>query len=91
MSSFAALLLCTGTVLAAAGQPANLAGSRPNVLILFADDLGVGDLGVLGHPTISSPNIDKMANAGGKTHGCPRTRLIPTLLPRAPPHAHRRP
>ena len=64
-----ALLLFTGTAVAATvtEQPANLAGSRPNVLILFADDLGVGDLGVLGHPTISSPNIDKLALGGGES------------------------
>lgn len=39
-------------------------GSKPNVVVLFADDMGVGDLGVLGHPTISSPNLDKIANGG---------------------------
>lgn len=37
-----------------------------NFIILFADDLGYGDLGVYGHPTIRTPRLDKMANEGQK-------------------------
>ncbi|XP_065827633.1 arylsulfatase A-like [Oscarella lobularis] len=37
---------------------------KPNIVLLFADDLGYGDLGVYGHPTSSSPNLDKMAKEG---------------------------
>lgn len=37
---------------------------RPNVLILFADDLGYGDLSSYGHPTIHTPNLDKLAGNG---------------------------
>lgn len=33
----------------------------PNFLILFVDDLGYGDLGYNGHPTITTPNIDALA------------------------------
>jgi arylsulfatase A len=40
--------------------------SQPNVIIIFCDDLGYGDLGSFGHPTISTPNLDKMAAAGQK-------------------------
>ena len=36
----------------------------PNVLIFLVDDLGYGDLGYTGHPTISSPNIDRLARDG---------------------------
>jgi len=36
----------------------------PNVVILFADDLGYGDLGCYGHPTIRTPNLDRMAGEG---------------------------
>ena len=36
----------------------------PNVVIIFADDLGYGDLGVYGHPTIRTPNLDRMAAEG---------------------------
>ncbi len=38
----------------------------PNVVILFADDLGYGDLGTYGHPTIATPRLDRMAAEGQK-------------------------
>jgi arylsulfatase A len=38
----------------------------PNIVIIFCDDLGYGDLGTFGHPTIRTPNIDKMAEEGQK-------------------------
>ena len=37
-----------------------------NFIIVFADDMGYGDLGVFGNPTISTPNLDKMAFEGQK-------------------------
>src|SRR5262249_115292 len=42
------------------------AADRPNFVILFADDLGYGDLGCFGHPTIRTPNLDRMAHEGVK-------------------------
>ena len=38
--------------------------ARPNFVILFADDLGYGDLGSFGHPTIATPRLDRLAAAG---------------------------
>lgn len=44
-----------------------LAGSpdrRPNILIIYADDLGYGDLSCYGADTIHTPNIDRLAARG---------------------------
>ncbi|MEX0938622.1 MAG: sulfatase [Pirellulales bacterium] len=38
----------------------------PNVVVIFADDLGYGDLGCFGHPTIRTPQLDRMAREGMK-------------------------
>jgi len=39
---------------------------KPNIIIVFCDDLGYGDLGTFGHPSIRTPNLDKLANDGQK-------------------------
>ena len=36
----------------------------PNVIIITADDLGYGDLGSYGHPTIRTPALDRLAAEG---------------------------
>ena len=36
----------------------------PNFVVLFADDLGYGDLGSFGHPTIKTPHLDRLAREG---------------------------
>lgn len=38
----------------------------PNVIVIFVDDLGYGDLSSFGHPTIRTPHIDQMAQEGVK-------------------------
>src|SRR4051812_30197336 len=40
------------------------AAEKPNIIIILADDLGYGDLGCYGHPSIRTPNLARMAVEG---------------------------
>ncbi len=42
------------------------AQDKPNVVLIFADDLGYGDLGCYGATKVKTPNIDKLAAEGKK-------------------------
>jgi hypothetical protein len=55
------LLLLVLSLLSAASITA---APRPNIIVILADDLGYGDLGCYGHPTIKTPHLDQMAAEG---------------------------
>ncbi len=56
------LLLTPLVGLSAAG--ASQPQTKPNIIIILADDLGAGDLSCAGATTIKTPNIDRLAGAG---------------------------
>lgn len=60
-AALASALLLTMQPAAAADEP-----PRPNFIVIFCDDLGYGDLGAFGHPTILTPRLDRMAAEGQK-------------------------
>lgn len=45
-----------------------LHGRRPNIVLVFMDDMGYGDLGCTGSPLIDTPRIDALANEGRTFH-----------------------
>lgn len=53
-------------VLLGATGLAHGAETRPNIVIIFCDDLGYGDLGSFGSTTIRTPHLDRMAAEGQK-------------------------
>ena len=49
----------------AAGEAAGEATTRPNIVVILADDMGYGDVGVYnGASRIPTPNMDELANQG---------------------------
>lgn len=59
MRKFLLLLAVIGVISSNASGAA-----KPNVIIIFTDDLGYGDLGCYGSPTISTARLDRMAAEG---------------------------
>ncbi len=39
---------------------------RPNVIIIYSDDLGYGDIGCYGNSVIRTPNVDSLAREGNR-------------------------
>lgn len=61
------LLLCLFVLTMACTSPDNQSKSdKPNIVVIFCDDLGYGDLTSYGHPTIRTPNLDRMVSEGMK-------------------------
>lgn len=64
MTRIVSTLLALGVCYAASA--AAQTPDRPNLVVVFADDLGYGDLGTFGAPNIRTPRLDAMAAEGQK-------------------------
>ncbi|AJA07328.1 arylsulfatase A family protein [Sphingopyxis fribergensis] len=49
---------------APAPAPAREAERRPNILFVLVDDMGFGDLSVMGNKKVQTPNLDRLAREG---------------------------
>jgi len=64
MKSFLSFVCKIVVLLFLAASPALAADSPPNVVFIFADDLGYGDLGCYGATKLKTPHIDSLARDG---------------------------
>src|SRR5438309_7361826 len=64
MNTIWPLRLVVILALLALGTTPEADAKSPNIIIILADDLGYGDLGCYGHPSIRTPNLDRMAAEG---------------------------
>ncbi len=58
------LQACSGGGTEATNTESPPAPSPPNVVIIYLDDLGYGDVSSYGQTTLPTPNIDRLANGG---------------------------
>lgn len=66
-SSLVAILVLLAALSGCASDaPQDAPPDRPNIVIIFTDDLGYGDIGPFGHPTIATPHLNRMAAEGMK-------------------------
>lgn len=58
-------LMATGTLIVACNPTAkNETAQKPNVILIYTDDLGYGDLSCYGATKVSTPNVDRLAAEG---------------------------
>jgi N-sulfoglucosamine sulfohydrolase len=64
-SRFPSFALAGSLFVVPIGEPAAAPSpARPNMVLIIADDLAWDDVGAYGHPTLRTPNIDRLAHEG---------------------------
>ncbi len=64
MKKLCTLLFCVGIATLCLGQQKSKNTTRPNIILLFADDAGYADFGFQGSKEMITPNLDKLATEG---------------------------
>jgi arylsulfatase A len=62
-------LFCSATILLLCGTNTGIGDekqSTPNIVLIFIDDLGYGDIGPFGNSSLKTPHLDKLAQEGMK-------------------------
>jgi arylsulfatase A-like enzyme len=60
------LALTAACIAATTAAAAEERPEKPNIVLIFIDDLGYGDIGPFGNTRVKTPNLDKMAEEGMK-------------------------
>lgn len=76
LSLLAASAACQGA--ATAKTKAKTDTTRPNVIVILADDLGYGDLECYGAKNVRTPNVDRLAAEGTRFTDCHATASTST-------------
>lgn len=59
------IVVAQATLMSCSSTPyAQEKSQKPNIIIIYADDLGYGDVGAYGATALKTPNIDKLAKGG---------------------------
>lgn len=66
--AFAGLILPLGLMPNYMQGQEQIRGAKPNVVLIYADDLGYGDLGIYGAKGVQTPNLDRLAHEGATFH-----------------------
>lgn len=64
MKTITAILLVSAFAMAPAIHATAATTPKPNIVFIFADDWGWGDLSSHGHPWLKTPNLDRLASEG---------------------------
>jgi arylsulfatase A len=64
------LLLFSFFGVSAQNKKAKSSGTKPNIIYILADDLGIGDVSCYGSDNNKTPNIDKLAKGGIQFQHC---------------------
>lgn len=64
MKFYQVCLTALGTMMFLATQLVVCSATPPNIVLIYGDDVGYGDVGCYGAKTIPTPHIDQLANSG---------------------------